>query len=846
MKQRAVAASVAARRGTAVRRAATRKKRLKTIFTLAAIVLFSGISFACIYFLLLFVQVSKSLPSLSDVGTFRPSEGTRIYFADGSLMAVIAMENRRPVKLEEISKYLKDAIVATEDRRFFEHQGVDYQGIARALYRNVVSGDVKGEGASTITQQLVRNIEELGIGKGKTLHRKMSEAILAVKIEQSYTKNEILELYLNWIYFGNGAYGAQAAAKSFFNTSAKKLTLGQAAMLAGLPQRPSFYTDPENVDAAISRRNDVLQAMVDTGKITQVEAERAKLEKLDIQRPEVKGKRVYGAPHFVDYIIRQLVHASETGAGYGPGSIYSGWKIYTTLDSKMQRAAEAAIRNGVLSRGSPANQGALVAIDPKTGHIRAYAAGVDYKRDQYDIISQGKRQPGSAFKPIVYFAAFDTGTATLRKTYRDDPNLPGGHNRQGWYPKNYDGRYSHGHRTVLDAIKRSTNTIAVKAAIDTGIETVISYAHRLGISTPIEPYAPIALGANAVRPLELCSAYSVFANNGRRALPMGIRTIIAPNGDVIDRRVPEVVELDFRPEALQMINQALREAVMYGTGTRANSIPNAHGKTGTTSNNIDAWFCGYTPELAAVVWVGRENRMKNGRINPKKPYFTMPGATGGRLCAPIWKSFMEKALPIQQAWNKAVKTPEGETVTEAERKKEREELEKKRKEQQEEEERVTAQEAEPVKPPDATETNRDEAGFSPGIAPVPPDGGTPPTMPSGAPSATALLPGEPAAGGPPAPRVSDPGSRLDLNLSGGPSPGVRNPRDSARLTEPVGRITAPAAPRPNPEAEIISVRLCAETLKRSTSWCDSTVERRMARREVPGRCRVHRAPPGEG
>src|SRR2546423_382476 len=225
MKQRAAAAPVAARRGPVARRAASRKKKLKTFFALIAIGVFSAIAFVSIYLLVLFVQVSKTLPSLSDVGTFHPSEGTRIYFADGPLMAVIAMENRQPVKLSQMSKYLKDAIISTEDRRFFEHKGVDYQGIVRAVYRNVTSGDVRGEGASTITQQLVRNIEELGIGKGKTLHRKIAEAILAVKIEQSYSKDEILELYLNWIYFGNGAYGVQAAAQAFFHRPAKKLSL---------------------------------------------------------------------------------------------------------------------------------------------------------------------------------------------------------------------------------------------------------------------------------------------------------------------------------------------------------------------------------------------------------------------------------------------------------------------------------------------------------------------------------------------------------------------------------------------------------------------------------------------
>ncbi len=851
-KQRTAPHGAAARSAFPKRtRAASRKKKIKTVLALTAIGMFAAISFVSIYLLMLFVQVSKTLPSLADVGTFRPSEGTRIYFADGPLMAVIAMENRKPVKLDQISNFLKDAIVATEDRRYFEHKGVDYQGIARALYRNVTSGDVRGEGASTITQQLVRNIEELGVGKGKTLHRKISEAILAVKIEQSYSKQEILELYLNWIYFGNGAYGAQAAARAFFNKNAIELSVGEAAMLAGMPQRPSYYTDPDNRDAAIARRNDVLQAMVETGKLTLDDAERAKQEKLVIHRAVNKGKRVYGAPHFVDFVVKQLVHASESGAGYGPGAIYSGWKIYTTLDSRMQRAAEDALKAGVKSSSSPANQGALVAIDPKTGYIRAYAAGIDYKRDQYDIISQGKRQPGSAFKPIVYFAAFDTETASLNSTYVDSPNLPGGHNRQGWYPKNYGNKYSGGSITVLSAIKRSVNTVAVKAAIDTGIPRVIEYAHRLGISTKIEPYAPIALGANAVRPLELCSVYSVFANNGRRAIPFGVRTIIALNGDLIDQRAPEVIELDFKKEAVEMINTALREAVLHGTGTRAASVPNAHGKTGTTSDNRDAWFCGYTPELAAVVWVAKERRMKNGRLDPKTPYLEMSGATGGRLCAPIWKTFMEKALPIQQSWNKKFKAPAADNLTEDEKQKAREEAEKKKK--RNEEERSRPPETPPVQSPEGTVTEGvDPNAAPPAVNPVPPGGEVTPSNPGERPEtpggAAALLP-TPTRNEPPGARVSDTVSQPNLSLAGSSSAvssGVRSSASGARIMEPVGRISTPPIPRVDPGAEIVSVRLCGESLRRATSWCDATVERRMRRKETPGRCRIHRAPPGEG
>jgi hypothetical protein len=331
-----------------------------------------------------------------------------------------------------------------------------------------------------------------------------------------------------------------------------------------------------------------------------------------------------------------------------------------------------------------------------------------------------------------------------------------------------------------------------------------------------------------------------------------VRTIIAPNGDIIDQRAPEVIELAFKQEAVEMMDTALREVVTRGTGTRANSIPNAHGKTGTTSNNIDAWFCGYTPELATVVWVAREKRLKNGLLDKKTPYLEMPGATGGHLCAPIWKNFMEKALPIQHAWNKKFKSPKGEILSEEAKAKELKEEEKKR--QEEEAERNRAPEESPVGSPEGTETNQEDPNaLPPAISPVPPGGEITPANPGteSPGGAAALLPTPivPTGNEPPAARVSDPGTRMNLSVTGAagaPPGGVRSAPTGARFSEPVGRIATPPIPRPDPSAEIVSVRLCGDSLRRATQWCDATVERRMRRRDTPGRCRSHRPPPGEG
>jgi len=808
MAKRVAAASIP-RRTHLIRRRASLKKRIKTFLALSALVVLSAIAVALIYFLAIFVQVSRDLPSIVSIGDYRPSEGTVIYYADGPVMAVLATENRRPVKLSEIAKPVIDATLAAEDSRFYEHPGVDIRGVARAIFKNVVGGEVK-QGGSTITQQLARNIAEFGLTREKKLRRKVAEAILAMRLEQTYTKDEILELYLNQIYYGNGAYGIEAAARAYFHKSAKNLRISEAAMLAGLPQRPSLLS--EDRERAYRRRDWVLDRMAALGKITPEQCAKAKAEKLTMYRATPQNTRIRSAPYFVNYILNRLVQGP---GGYGYDSVYSGWKIYTTLDSRIQRAAEETLRRGIRAH-QMANQAALICLDPKTGAIRAMVGGLDFKRDQFNIVTQGTRQPGSAFKPIVYTAAIDTGVCDLNKTYRDDPYFPGRHPGNTWYPKNYSGRYSYRYVSVLNAIRVSLNTVAVKVAMETGLQRVIEYAHRMGITSEIDPYPTLALGAwqSGVRPLELCSAYSVLANNGQRAIPTGIKRILASNGDIIEEDSVRIEDTQIRPTTIEAMNQALREVVLHGTGTAAADVPEARGKTGTTSDNRDAWFAGYTPELVTVIWAGREQRDSKGRVIR---YLTMPGTTGGHLCAPIWRDFMLRAVPIQQAVNKAAAEqahPAPDTrLGKPEPKRPLEE--------------VTTPSPNTINFPEGAPPNGEEpAGENPTIP------STTIPAPNAAPTGGSLSPSPPNST-PTGTMPTNPPTTGEITTTG------------PRPREPSGRVAPPATHLDEPEEEVISVRLCADSMARATRWCPVTIERRMVRGSVPRRCTVHRPPPGE-
>ena len=614
-------------------------QQIKRLMAMISLAILCFIAVMLVSVDLLIWRFAPTIPSITQIAAFHLVSPTRIYSSDGVLLAQLQTENRVIAPLKNISPRLIDATLAIEDTRFYSHPAIDIRAILRAAMANYLGGNTTGQGASTITQQLARNISDFGISRQKSLSRKVREALTAIRIEQVYSKDEILEMYLNQIYYGNGAYGAEAAARVYFNKSAQNLDVPEAALLAGLPQRPTLFSPYSNYSAALFRRNTVLRRMYETGKIDLQTYEQSSKKPIRVERKKAQGVALR-APYFVDWVIRSLTQL------YGADSVYSGWTVVTSLNWKMQKAAESALKNGLTMNST---QGAIICIDPHTGEVRAMVGGVDYKKDRFNAVIQGLRQPGSAFKPIVYTAGLDSGVITLDSKYVDQPiEYESGGGK--WKVHNYGDKYSYSRLSVLDGITHSINSIAVQVADDTGIEEVISYAKMLGITTDIQPYLPIALGAASVRPIELCSAYSAFAANGVRYRPVGILSVTSANQQIIEedvaenRRVPAFLKQD----TLSQINTALRNVVLEGTGTAAQSVPMAFGKTGTTSDRRDAWFVGYTPELVTAVWTSHPHKNHRGVVE----YDVMPGATGGHVAAPIWAKYMQIAAPLQRAINK--------------------------------------------------------------------------------------------------------------------------------------------------------------------------------------------------
>ena len=623
--------------------------RWKRLFALTFLLLLTVVAVASVWGFFLVRSIAANLPGVDKIADIRSGQPTTVVSSDGTVLATLQTQYRRPVGLSAISPALIDATIATEDSRFYEHNGVDGRGIARALLGNLKAGDPNAQGASTITQQLARN---LFLTTQKTYRRKIEELLLARKIEESYSKSQILEAYLNTIYYGSGAYGIEAASRTYFGKSAKDLTLGEAALLAGVPQRPTAFAPNVHRDAALKRRSEVLSRMVATGKITEQQRTQAEAAKLRIRRKTLSSGNAWKAPYFVSEVLEQLK------AQYGEEFVYSGVRIETTLNWKIQQAAERALQNALTSGRRGPNTGCLVSLDPHNGYVRALVGGPDFHKDQFDAAVKGTRQPGSSFKPILYATAFDRSICDLNTQYRDEKleydNHPG-----IWRVHNYESGYR-GQTTVLDAVRHSINTIAVKVNEATGPENVVEVAKSLGIATPLQPDLPLALGASAVHPIEICSAYSSFANNGERYDPTFIVRIVAGRDQEVLRDDSAIRHHDrvLKPTTIDEINVALREVVTSGTGRAAAAIPDARGKTGTTSNHLDAWFVGYTSDLTTAVWVARIGSRTRQLADDGKPmvlakYAPMAGGTGGVLCAPIWRNFMEAASPVQQAVNSA-------------------------------------------------------------------------------------------------------------------------------------------------------------------------------------------------
>jgi 1A family penicillin-binding protein len=548
---------------------------------------------------------------------------SKVLDVNGRVIRTLFRENRIEVPVAQIPPLTRKAFIAVEDARFFKHHGIDLPGIARAVVKNIMAGKIV-EGGSTITQQTAKN---LYLTREKTFLRKFKEAWLALHLERKYTKEQILEMYLNQVYFGEGAYGIEVAARTYFGKPAGELDLAESAMLAGLLKAPNTYSPFQNWEGAKGRQKTVLDRMSDLGMITREEANQAYEERL-ILASSVKSKGK--APYFVDEVIKYVTSKYENGANL---LFTGGLTIETTLDLDMQEAAETAFTDGLAGKDRQLN-GALVAMDAATGQIRALVGGRDFSQSKFNRAFMAKRQPGSAFKPFLYTAAIDMGYTAGTTLTCEPASFPvsGG---IPYRPTDYGSNPYHNRLfTLKEALAISDNVVAVKLANEIRPASIVDYAKKMGINSKLRMFLSISLGTSEITPLELTGGYTPLANGGKKTKPLFVLKIKDKNGNVLEENKPEITQV-IDPKTAYIVTDMMR-AVLAPGGTAANVAGTvgrpAAGKTGTTQDYRDAWFAGFTPELVATVYIGYDD--------PRKPV----GATGGRIAAPIWARFVADAL----------------------------------------------------------------------------------------------------------------------------------------------------------------------------------------------------------
>ena len=643
---------MARRRQNASSAGVSRFTRVVRVFTVLVVFLTIGVVVSGYYVL----RAARGLQanSAADLTNETPSGVTTIYAADvnpdtGKHLELGTVSNRYQinVKLAEIPANLKQATIDIEDERFYEHNGVDFRSLARAVYRNVLKWKLS-EGASTLTQQLA--INRL-LTRKKTIDRKLQGMVLAVQIEKTLSKDTILERYLNEVNYGGNIYGVAAAAKYYFGKPLSELSVSECAYIAGLPQRPAFTNPFRNPKSAVSRRNVVLAKMRDLGHVTTDSYQAAVMEVPAIMADAPKIRTQFRAPHFTNWVLRKLVkeHGSER--------IYrGGLKVYTTLSLELQRKSVEALKEGLQNgRDSGVTEGAVVSMDPSNGYVRSMVGSTDYTRTNFNYAT-GRSQCGSTFKPFVYAAAF--GDSELGLT-PDSSRFDGPTTYGDWTPKNYGGRYSYGRISIRSAVATSKNTIAVKIAKEVGIQNVIATAKRAGLDVPMNRDLTLALGTAAVSPLELTTAYCTFANAGTAVKPVAIVGIIDGDGDSIPVEGIESTRNALSAAAVRSVDECLKAVIDYGSAAGARGIhevEGARGKTGTTSDNRDAWFVGYTPKLVTTVYMCGVKRVI---VNNKEVvrYLPMEGVTGGRVCAPVWAAIMVDAPTILSELDRIAKLP---------------------------------------------------------------------------------------------------------------------------------------------------------------------------------------------
>ncbi|MHA2621558.1 MAG: transglycosylase domain-containing protein [bacterium JZ-2024 1] len=570
----------------------------------------------------MFTYYLYTLPPLEEIKIPVLENPTTFYGRGQVLIARLYTINRVPKPLEEISPYIKQAFIAIEDQRFYAHHGVDFKALLRSTWANVRSGRIV-QGGGTITSQLARNAF---LSHRRTFDRKLREIVLALALEKKYTKDKILEAYLNLIYFGNGVYGVESAAQLYFEKSARDVTLEEAALLAAIPRGPKYYDPYTNPKRARERRDYILKRIAELGMISEKEAERARKKKM-VLAP--KRALVFGgteAPYFVAAILNVLKK------DYSEEFVYRGLRIETGLHPRLQRVANRVIAEGLAEaqrRKLNAHQAALVAMDAETGDVLALVGGSDFLKTPFERITQAHRQVGSAFKPFVYYAA-------LKEGFSPDDTLVDERTRffvmSGTYyePKNFDHRYR-GVVTLWDALKHSINVVAIKLNDAIGPEKAIEAAHSAGIESLLQPVLSLPLGTSEVTPLELTRSFCTIANLGTRVKPRLFTRVLDSRGALL-KEIPVVREPALDPDITFTLVQMMKKVITEGTGRGASiGVPTA-GKTGTTSDYRDAWFVGFTPRVCATVWFGNDDNTPMNRM------------TGGTLPAPVWRNFMLEAI----------------------------------------------------------------------------------------------------------------------------------------------------------------------------------------------------------
>ncbi|WP_017660458.1 transglycosylase domain-containing protein [Baaleninema simplex] len=569
----------------------------------------------------------RNLPDVRVLRSYMPTETSHVYDVNGELLYSIHDEaNREVIPLNQISDNLKLAVLGIEDSHFYIHQGINPGAVLRAFLANLESGETV-EGASTLTMQLVKN---LFLTPEQTFSRKVAEAVLAIRIEQILEKNELLELYLNQVYWGHNLYGAETAAQSFFNKSARDLTLAEASMMAGLIQAPEEFSPFTNYKLAKQRQAIVLNRLVELKWITPQEAQDAKQQPLRLG--QITSFQTSKAPYVTEAVVKELTERFGRDA-----LLKGGMRVQTTVDLKMQRMAERTVRDWHqrlyeqgLYYSYEEGQMALVAVDPRTHFVKAIVGGYDYDASQFNRATQARRQPGSSFKPFVYYTAFATGNYGPESPVNDSPvKYPDG---DGYYiPQNYGGSFS-GTVSIRKAIEVSLNIPAVKIGQEVGLNKVIEICRVLGIESPIDPVISLPLGSVDLTPLEMAAAYATFASNGWQSETTLIAQVTDSAGNIMLDNTPKP-SLVLDPWATASLNSTLQGVIEQGTATNAKIGRPAAGKTGTTSSERDIWFVGYVPQLAVAVWAGNDNNAPLGY-----------GATGGGFVAPVWRDFMQQAL----------------------------------------------------------------------------------------------------------------------------------------------------------------------------------------------------------